>query len=403
VASVELRDARKAYPNGVEALRGVDLGIADGELMVLVGSSGCGKTTALRAVAGLERLSSGAVLIDDVDVGAMAAADRDVAMVFQSYGLYPHMSVARNVAFGLRARRVPRDEQRERVLRIAKALDIEPLLDRRPRELSGGQRQRVAMGRALVRDPRVFLMDEPLSNLDARLRVQMRGEIVRIQQELGTTTIYVTHDQVEAMTMGQRVAVMDGGQLRQVATPERLYETPANLFVARFMGSPPINLLIGAIVADGERLACRLGETLVALPDTLVAARPGLRAYAGRELIVGVRPDAFALAAPGAGSGLPGKVDLVERLGSESLVHVEVEAAAPHGADGGGTLPAWDAAGDGRGRLSGRFPGAHSAAQGDGVALALDAARLELFDRDSGDALERSVVQPAPANAPPKL
>jgi multiple sugar transport system ATP-binding protein len=392
VASVELRGAHKAYPNGAEALRGVDLAVEDGELMVLVGPSGCGKTTALRVVAGLERLGSGSVLIDGEDVGTMPAADRDVAMVFQSYGLYPHMSVARNIAFGLRARGVPRDEQRERVGRIAKVLDIDSLLDRKPRELSGGQRQRVAMGRAIVRDPRAFLMDEPLSNLDARLRVQMRGEIVRIQRDLGTTTIYVTHDQVEAMTMGQRVAVMDGGRLSQVATPEELYEAPANVFVARFMGSPPIGLLLGAVSSDGGALACRVGDATVALPDSLAAARPRLREYEGRELIVGVRPDAFALEPPGERDGLRGRVYLTEMLGSESLVHVELEAAAPTGADGGGQLPAWDATGDGRARLSGRFPGGLGAAAGDGVSVSLDPERLEFFDRDTGDALDRGAT-----------
>jgi multiple sugar transport system ATP-binding protein len=403
MASVGLRGARKVYPNGVEALRGIDLEVADGELVVLVGSSGCGKTTALRVVAGLEQLSSGSVEIDGADVGPTPAADRDVAMVFQNYGLYPHMTVARNVAFGLRARRVPRDEQRERVLRIAKALDIEPLLDRKPRELSGGQRQRVAMGRALVRDPRVFLMDEPLSNLDARLRVQMRGEIVRIQRELGTTTIYVTHDQVEAMTMGQRVAVMDRGRILQLATPERLYERPANVFVARFMGSPPINLLLGEIVSDGVGLTCHLGATPVKLPAALSAAWPGLNDYAGRELIVGVRPDAFALRPAGGDAGLPGRVHLVELLGSESLVHVDVEASAPKGDDGGGALPTWDAASDGRGRLSGRFSTLQQAAPGDNVTLALDPARLEFFDRDSGDALVRAALPEGVASAAPRL
>jgi multiple sugar transport system ATP-binding protein len=398
MASIGLREARKVYPNGVEALCGIDLEIADGELVVLVGSSGCGKTTALRAVAGLERLSSGTVEIDGADVGAIPAADRDVAMVFQSYGLYPHMTVARNVAFGLRARRVPRDEQRERVLRIARALDIDSLLDRKPRELSGGQRQRVAMGRALVRDPRVFLMDEPLSNLDARLRVQMRGEIVRIQRELGTTTVYVTHDQVEAMTMGQRVAVMDRGRILQLDAPDRLYARPANVFVARFMGSPPINLLLGEIVASDAGLACRMGEALVELPANLVTAWPGLSGYVGRQLIVGVRPDAFALGPAGESTGLPGQVRLVELLGSESLVHVDVEAAAPTGDDGGGALPAWDAAGDGTGSLSGRFAIVHRVAAGDNVTLVMDPARLEFFDFESGDALARASVPEGAAN-----
>ncbi len=369
MASVELRDARKTFPNGAEALRGVDLEVADGELMVLVGPSGCGKTTALRAVAGLETLSSGAVLIDGQEMGDTDPADRDVAMVFQNYALYPSMTVARNISFGLRARGVAKDVQERRVREIAKVLDIEPLLHRKPRMLSGGQRQRVAMGRAIVRDPRVFLMDEPLSNLDARLRVQTRGEIVRIQQELSTTTVYVTHDQVEAMTMGQRVAVMDGGVVRQVDTPRRLYDAPADAFVARFMGSPPMSLVRGRLRSGDGDLVCELGGASVPLPGALVESRPSLRAHGEQELLVGIRPDAFDLVAAGSDGCLEGSVQLAEMLGSEALVHVEIAGGE---------------------RVSGRFDGRVEAAAGDRVAIAVDPARLDFFDAGSGRALDRS-------------
>jgi multiple sugar transport system ATP-binding protein len=369
MASVALKGARKVFQGGAEALAGVDLEVRDGELMVLVGPSGCGKTTALRAIAGLERLSAGSVLIDGSDVGDMASAERDVAMVFQNYALYPNMSVARNISFGLRARGASRDEQQRRVREIAKVLDIEALLDRKPRMLSGGQRQRVAMGRAIVRDPRVFLMDEPLSNLDARLRVQMRGEIVRIQRELGTTTVYVTHDQVEAMTMGERVAVMDGGKVRQCDTPGRLYDAPADAFVARFMGSPPMNLLDGRIEAGEGGLAVVLGATRLALPAELVAARPALESYAGRAIVVGVRPDGFEISQPDGDRGCAGVVYLAEMLGSEALIHVEL--------DGLGA------------RVTGRFAGRSSATPGDRVAVEVDAAQLDFFDSESGLALAR--------------
>jgi multiple sugar transport system ATP-binding protein len=369
VASVALTAARKVFADGTEALAGVDLAVEDGELMVLVGPSGCGKTTALRAVAGLEQLTSGSVSIDGADVGELTPGERDVAMVFQNYALYPNMSVARNISFGLRARGASRDEQERRVLEIAKVLDIEALLDRKPRALSGGQRQRVAMGRAIVRDPRVFLMDEPLSNLDARLRVQMRGEIVRIQAELGTTTVYVTHDQVEAMTMGQRVAVMDGGRIRQCDAPGQLYEAPADTFVARFMGSPPVNLVEGGIEAGDGGLDVVLGAARLTIPAALVASRPTLASYAGGAVTVGVRPDAFELGPAGTDGGMPGVVYLAELLGSEALIHVELEGLGA--------------------RITGRFGGRSGALPGDRVSVAVDPSQLDFFDPESGLALER--------------
>jgi multiple sugar transport system ATP-binding protein len=392
VSAIELSEARKTFPNGVEALRGVDLEVGDGELLVLVGPSGCGKTTALRAIAGLERLTSGTVAIGGEDVGELDPADRDVAMVFQNYALYPSMTVARNISFGLRARGVAKAQQERRVREIARVLDIEALLERKPRALSGGQRQRVAMGRAIVRDPRAFLMDEPLSNLDARLRVQMRAEIVRIQSELRTTTVYVTHDQVEAMTMGQRVAVMDDGRVLQCDSPQRLYDEPANAFVARFMGSPPMSLLLGALSADGDGFACTVGDTTLALPADLVRARPALAGYAGRELVVGVRPDGLRLDGAAAPGGLSGTVYLAEMLGSEVLVHLEVAAARPSEAVAG-AVQTGVATGTGA-RIVGRFDRSVEAAAGDRVRVVLDPARLDFFDPESGAALARAGERP---------
>ncbi|NLT07512.1 MAG: ATP-binding cassette domain-containing protein [Solirubrobacterales bacterium] len=377
MASLALIGARKAYPGGAEALRGVDLAVADGELMVLVGPSGCGKTTALRAIAGLERLTDGTVEIDGEDVGALEPAARDVAMVFQSYALYPSMTVARNLSFGLRARGVARAERDRRVREIARLLELEELLDRRPRQLSGGQRQRVAMGRAIVREPRAFLMDEPLSNLDARLRVQMRGEIVRLQARLGATMVYVTHDQVEALTMGRRVAVMDAGRIRQCDTPAALYERPADTFVARFIGSPPASLLRGRLGEgrDGE-LECVIGGVAVALGAGAEAARPALRAAVGGELVVGVPADGFALA-PGGAAGIPGTVALAELLGAETLVHVELAGAGEGGAAA---------------TVVGRFGRGVAAVPGDPVAVALVPDRLDYFDPETGLALDRPAV-----------
>jgi len=326
MATVAFEGAGKVYDDGTRALRDFHLEIADGEFMVLVGPSGCGKTTALRMVAGLEAISEGVIRIGDLIVNALEPRKRDIAMVFQNYALYPHMSVHRNIAFGLKMRNVPRETIGARVENIARVLGIAELLDRKPRALSGGQRQRVAMGRAIVREPQAFLMDEPLSNLDAKLRVQMRAEIARIQRELGATTIYVTHDQVEAMTMGDRVCVLRKGELQQVDTPRELYEHPRSLFVASFIGSPPMNLVQATLERSPDGVACRVGDQVLAVP----AARPELQPYVGRTIGLGIRPehvhDAELAADTQTVGRLRGRVVTTELLGAELLAHVEVAA-----------------------------------------------------------------------------
>ena len=324
MAEIRLVHVSKVYGNDVVAVRDLSLDIAEGEFVVLVGPSGCGKTTALRMVAGLEEISDGEIRIGDRVVNDLAPRDRDIAMVFQNYALYPHKSVYDNLAFGLRMRKVPKAEQRRRVEEIARVLGLQDMLQRRPAQLSGGQRQRVAMGRAIVREPKAFLMDEPLSNLDAKLRVQMRAEIARIQQALKVTTLYVTHDQVEAMTMGHRVAVMRDGILQQIDSPQRLYDAPVNLFVASFVGSPPMNLMDASVEQDGGRLVCRIGAATVELPPDLVAERPELQRYAGRDVAIGIRPEDVREAAGWDGARLRGNILLVESLGSEQLVHIEI-------------------------------------------------------------------------------
>src|SRR3954454_14232709 len=283
VAAVTFEGVSKVYPDGTRAVNHVDLGIQDGEFVVLVGPSGCGKTTALRMVAGLEDISEGVLKIGEKVVNYVPSRDRDIAMVFQSYALYPHLSVYDNIAFGLKLKGVPKDEIQKRVQEAARILDLEPFLKRKPRALSGGQRQRVAMGRAIVRQPQAFLMDEPLSNLDAKLRVAMRAEIAGIQQRLGVTTIYVTHDQVEAMTMGDRVAVMRKGELQQFAPPQDLYDHPVNLFVGGFIGSPAMNMLEATIERENGNVVANLGSQKLALGDP-----SGLAAYEGREVIIGI-------------------------------------------------------------------------------------------------------------------
>src|SRR5689334_21118440 len=291
MADVVFNEVDKVYANGVQAVFDLSLDIGDGEFLVLVGPSGCGKTTALRMVAGLEDISDGTVSIGGRVVNKVSPKERDIAMVFQNYALYPHLSVGENIAFGLRLRKAPKDVINERVAWAAKLLDLTPYLDRRPKELSGGQRQRVAMGRAIVRHPQAFLMDEPLSNLDAKLRVQMRADISKLQHSLGTTTLYVTHDQVEAMTMGHRVAVMSLGRLQQVDKPQRLYDQPANLFVAGFIGTPPMNLLEADVASDNETVTLSLGGQLVALSSTALARYPGVKHRVGKKVVLGVRSD----------------------------------------------------------------------------------------------------------------
>jgi ABC-type sugar transport system ATPase subunit len=322
VATVSLRQVRKAF-GAVKVVHGVDLEIADGEFVVLVGPSGCGKSTILRMVAGLEDVTAGEIAIDGVVVNERDPKDRDIAMVFQDYALYPHMSVAENMAFSLRYRGVSRTEIRRRVEEAAAILDIAHLLDRRPRELSGGQRQRVAMGRAIVRDPKVFLFDEPLSNLDAKLRVQMRTEIKRLRDRLRATTIYVTHDQVEAMTLADRIVVMQGGHIQQLGTPEEIYDAPATTFVAGFMGAPAMNLLPG-VIADGA--AVLPGGTAIPLPAQA-------HGYEGEALVVGLRPERLVYLPPGAASDRPvidAAAVVVEPLGSETLVTLDLAGEALH-------------------------------------------------------------------------
>jgi multiple sugar transport system ATP-binding protein len=330
LAGVAFEQMSKVYPDGTRAVDGLSLQIGDGEFMVLVGPSGCGKTTALRMVAGLEEITGGVVKIGDRVVNNVPSRDRDIAMVFQSYALYPHLSVYENIAFGLRIKKMPKDEIDRRVNDAARILGLEPYLKRKPRALSGGQRQRVAMGRAIVRQPQAFLMDEPLSNLDAKLRVQMRAEIAGLQRSLGVTTIYVTHDQVEAMTMGDRVAVMRKGQLQQVADPQTLYDRPVNLFVGGFIGSPSMNMVEAVLERQNGRLVAKIGEQQVLVDDQTLAARPALAGFEGQEIVLGIRPEDLEDAALSpqtpADHRLNGRVTLTEALGSEIMVHFAVDA-----------------------------------------------------------------------------
>ena len=317
MARVCLDQLRKVYPNGHVGVAGASFEIADGELLVLVGPSGCGKTTLLRMIAGLESISAGTLSIDDRVVNAVAPKDRDIAMVFQNYALYPHMTVAENLGFGLKLRGHKRAEIDRRVAAAAKTLELEARLASRPAALSGGQRQRVALGRALVREPKVFLLDEPLSNLDAKLRLSMRVEIARLHRQLGATMVYVTHDQIEAMTLGQRIVVLDGGVIQQIDTPMALYDRPANVFVAGFLGSPAMNLLRGTLrQREGWRLACAAGELALgdALPD------PAWAAWRDREVVLGVRPEHLQ-PAPG-GAALQARLEVVEPVGNEIFLNL---------------------------------------------------------------------------------
>jgi len=365
MAALALQQIRKTYDGGAEVIKGVDLEVRDGEFMVFVGPSGCGKSTLLRMIAGLEEITDGTLSIGDRVVNDVSPSERGVAMVFQSYALYPHMTVGENMGFALKMAGRPKAEIAAAVGRAAEILQIGALLDRKPKALSGGQRQRVAIGRAIVRQPKVFLFDEPLSNLDAALRVQMRTELARLHRELGTTMIYVTHDQVEAMTLGQRIAVFNAGRIAQVGEPMALYDRPANLFVAGFLGSPKMNLVpvtVSANDAAGLRVRAHAGGGEFALAAQVANAAPGATAT------LGFRPDQVELASAGGGA-LEGQVDLVERLGDATLVHVRCDGqAAP---------------------VIVRLPG-HAVAlpAGSRVALRPDLARSRLFD-SAGEALAR--------------
>jgi multiple sugar transport system ATP-binding protein len=334
VAEIELQQLTKVYPDGTRAVKELDLEIADGEFAVLVGPSGCGKTTALRMVAGLEPITSGEVRIGGRVVNNLPPKNRDVAMVFQNYALYPHMTAYKNMAFGLKLRDVQKSEIDRRVQDAARVLGLGEVLNKRPRTLSGGQRQRVAMGRAIVREPQAFLMDEPLSNLDAKLRVEMRAEIARIQRDLEVTTIYVTHDQTEALTLGDRVAVMRDGVLQQFDVPQRLYDEPVNLFVAEFIGSPAMNLVgVDLAPADGG-FEARFGDHRLKVDQALLDARPALRGFEGKRVILGIRPEDLELAEAAAGDrGISAAVDIREDMGSEVFVHFGVGAPPVRGKD----------------------------------------------------------------------
>ncbi|HEY6052998.1 MAG TPA: sn-glycerol-3-phosphate ABC transporter ATP-binding protein UgpC [Gaiellaceae bacterium] len=408
MAEVGFEEIGKVYPDGTRAVSDLSLEIRDGEFVVLVGPSGCGKTTALRMVAGLEQISEGTLRIGGNVVNDVLPRDRDIAMVFQSYALYPHLSVYDNIAFGLKLRHMPKEEIDERVHRAARTLGLENLLKRKPRALSGGQRQRVAMGRAIVRQPQAFLMDEPLSNLDAKLRVQMRAEISRLQRDLGVTTIYVTHDQVEAMTMGDRVAVMRKGELQQAATPQELYDHPVNLFVGGFIGSPAMNVLEGRLESDNGTLAVVLGSQRLALPQELHAQRPALAAFAGRDVVVGIRPEHLedAALAPDtpADQRLQGRVLLREALGSELVVHLTVDARPAMTEDvrelAEDTGAAELAQSETEATLVGRFGARARVRDGETTTIAVDTGALHFFDPASGLGIYSEAPAPSGAARP---
>ena len=388
MATVTLESVDKVYDNGFQAIYGLSLDVADKEFLVLVGPSGCGKSTALRMVAGLESITSGTLLIGDRVVNDVEPKDRDIAMVFQNYALYPHMTVFDNIGFALKLARVPKPEIDSRVRKAAAILELEPYLDRKPGQLSGGQRQRVAMGRAIVRQPSVFLMDEPLSNLDAKLRVQMRAEIARLQRDLGVTTIYVTHDQVEAMTMGDRVAVLKDGYLQQVDTPQYLYDHPTNVFVGAFIGSPSMNLYEGKLTLDGNR-GVQIGQQRVSLPPEVLSKRPALQEYDGRDVIVGIRPEDFEDAAVAtdvpADRRLHATVRLVEALGSELMVHFELDGA--NRVNSGDPDAPEELLGEGVANAVARFSPRSRVRVDDDVDITVASENLHFFDAETHNAI----------------
>ena len=406
MAEVVFEGVSKVYREGaVRAVDGLDLQVADGEFMVLVGPSGCGKTTALRMVGGLEEITEGTIRIGGRVVNDLSPKSRDIAMVFQSYALYPHLSVADNIGFALTIKRVPKEEIRRRVLETARMLDLEPYLKRKPRALSGGQRQRVAMGRAIIRQPQAFLMDEPLSNLDAKLRVQMRAEIKKLQSDLGVTTIYVTHDQVEAMTMGDRVAVMRKGILQQVAPPEELYQRPQNVFVGGFIGSPAMNMLEATVRNQNGSTSIVAGEVTINLSEKTLAAHPALRAYEGRTIVLGIRPEGLndaALTGDGRRPRVRGQAELREALGSEVLMHFSVQAHAAVtdevrelAADVGDDRKIKQLVTLERMTLVGRFGPQTLIRKGDTIEVAIDEGALHFFDAATGAAIyDQAPLQP---------
>lgn len=386
MAPVTLDRITKVYPNGFQAVTDLSLELEDGEFMVLVGPSGCGKSTALRMIAGLEDVTDGSLVIDGKTVNEVEPKDRDIAMVFQNYALYPQMSVRENIAFPLKLRKVEKGALHRQVQEAAEILELTEQLDKKPGQLSGGQRQRVAMGRAIVRRPKLFLMDEPLSNLDAKLRVQMRADIAGIQRELGVTTFYVTHDQVEAMTMGDRVAVIKDGHLQQVDAPENLYANPDNVFVAAFIGSPSMNLFEGVVSRDGSTGAysVQLGSQSIAVPTEAIEARPALASYLDQPVVVGIRPEDLDDAAifpdhPG-DQRIHATIDVREALGAETLVHFGVDA--PH--VDSGDPDALDELGDeSSSRCTGRFSPLTEANVGETIQITVNASKFHFFDKTS--------------------
>lgn len=395
MAEIALEQLTKVYPDGTKAVTSLDLEIDDGELVVFVGPSGCGKTTALRMIAGLEEITGGTVRIGDEVVNDLPPKDRDIAMIFQNYALYPHMTAYDNMAFGLKLRKVPSEQRKTRVGQAARMLGLPEVLGKKPRTLSGGQRQRVAMGRAIVREPLAFLMDEPLSNLDAKLRVEMRAEIARLQRDLNVTTIFVTHDQVEAMTLGDRVVVLRDGLLQQFDRPQQLYDRPANLFVAEFIGSPSMNLVEAGLERHNGGVVAVFGDHRVTLDAATFEKRPGLQRYAGRRVILGIRPEDLedAAFAPGAGSHIDASVDIREDMGSEVFVHFAVGAPPVRQEDVAAAVgeEAIEATAEQTRRRGGvfvaRIDRESRAAEGEPVQLAVDTRRLHFFDVDSGRAI----------------
>jgi multiple sugar transport system ATP-binding protein len=391
MADVVLDGVTKRYPNGFQAVTDLSLEISDGEFLVLVGPSGCGKSTALRMIAGLETISGGELRIGDVVVNTVPPKDRDIAMVFQNYALYPHMTVFDNIAFALKLAKMPKDEISKRVTDAAAVLELSPYIDSKPGQLSGGQRQRVAMGRAIVRQPKAFLMDEPLSNLDAKLRVQMRAEIARIQKDLGVTTFYVTHDQVEAMTMGDRVAVIKDGLLQQVDAPQTLYDHPNNLFVAGFIGSPAMNLFESKVFETEGGLGVAVGATILRIPDSVLAQRPALRSHVGKAIVAGIRPEDFEDAATVPGHAddqkVPATVELVEALGAELVVHLSLDVRTVASGDPDALEAVGLASSEARGIVVGRFNPRSRVRLADEIQVAVDVERLHFFDATDGHAI----------------